>query len=66
MLQWGSEADRSKVSDEIADVMSYCIMLADKLDLNLKEVILRKIKKNEEKYPVEKCRGISKKYNELP
>ncbi|HIU26692.1 MAG TPA: nucleotide pyrophosphohydrolase [Candidatus Copromorpha excrementigallinarum] len=65
-FQWGSEADRSKVSDEIADVMSYCIMLADKLDLNLKEVILRKIKKNEEKYPVEKCRGISKKYNELP
>ena len=45
--------------------MSYCIMLADRLELDIKSEILRKIKKNGEKYPVEKCRGISKKYHEL-
>ncbi len=63
--QWGETPDKKKVSDEIADVMSYCIMLADRLDLDIKSEILRKIKKNGEKYPVEKCRGISKKYHEL-
>ena len=63
--QWGETHDKKKVSDEIADVMSYCIMLADRLELDIKSEILRKIKKNGEKYPVEKCRGISKKYHEL-
>lgn len=64
--QWGSEAaDLQAVSDEIADVINYCIMLADKLDLDLKAEIMRKISANEAKYPVEKAKGSSLKYTEL-
>jgi len=64
-FQWNGECDLLEVSDEIADVMMYCIMLADKLDLNLKDEMLRKISENEKKYPIEKSKGSSKKYNKL-
>ena len=64
-FQWSGEYKLHDVSDEIADVMIYCIQLADKLDLNMKDEILRKIHENEKKYPVEKCKGTSKKYTEL-
>lgn len=64
-FQWSSNYKREEVCDEIADVMMYCIMLADKLDIDIKQEMLRKIKDNGEKYPVEKCKGSSKKYDEL-
>lgn len=64
-FQWGSNFKREAVCDEIADVMMYCIMLADKLDVDMKQEMLRKIKENGEKYPIEKCKGSSKKYDEL-
>ena len=64
-FQWGSTFKREAVCDEIADVMMYCIMLADKLDVDMKQEMLRKLKENGEKYPVEKCKGSSKKYDEL-
>ncbi len=64
-FQWNNDFDQRAVSDEIADVMMYCIMLADKIDINLEQEILRKLEENKQKYPVEKCRGSSKKYNEL-
>ena len=60
-----NEYDREALCDEIADVMLYCIMLADAIDADLKTELLRKIKKNGEKYPVDKSRGSSAKYNEL-
>ncbi len=64
-FQWDSSYDLHNVCDEIADVMMYCIMLSDKLDIDLKKEILRKLDENGKKYPVEKCKGSSKKYNEL-
>lgn len=64
-FQWGSNFKREAVCDEIADVMMYCIMLADKLDVDMKQEMLRKLKENGEKYPVEKSKGSSKKYDEL-
>ena len=64
-FQWNNEYDREALCDEIADVMLYCIMLADAIDADLKTELLRKIKKNGEKYPVDKSRGSSVKYNEL-
>lgn len=62
--QWG-DADIEKVKDELADVLTYCFLLADKLDLNTREIILNKLAKTEAKYPVEKAWGSSKKYDEL-
>lgn len=64
-FQWGTEYKKSKVADEIADVMMYCIMLADRIGIDPKVEMLRKLNENGEKYPVSKSKGSSKKYNEL-
>ena len=64
-FQWDSRYDREALSDEIADVMLYCLMLADKVGLDMKKEMLRKIAKNAKKYPVESCRGRSEKYDKL-
>ncbi len=64
-FQWDSDYDRHQVSDEIADVVNYCIMLADRIGIDLKAELLRKIRENGEKYPVEKAKGSSRKYDEL-
>ncbi len=64
-FQWNDEYDLQNVKEELADIMTYCLLLADVLDIDYKEVILDKIKKNELKYPVEKCKSSSKKYTEL-
>lgn len=59
------EVNVEKVKEELADVFSYAFLLADKYRLDVKEIVLDKLKKNALKYPVEKARGNAKKYNEL-
>lgn len=59
------EVNVEKVKEELADVFSYAFLLADKCRLDVKEIVLDKLKKNALKYPVEKARGNAKKYNEL-
>lgn len=54
-----------KVKEELADIFNYAILIADKYDLDIKQIVLDKIKRNSEKYPVEKAYGSAKKYNEL-
>ena len=54
-----------QVKEELADVLSYCILLADRYGLDLDEIIQSKMKKNAEKYPVEKASGVSTKYTDL-
>jgi NTP pyrophosphatase (non-canonical NTP hydrolase) len=64
--QWQSkETDLNNVKEEIADIMAYCLLLCDYYQIDYKEILLDKIKKNEEKYPVEKAYGKSDKYNKL-
>lgn len=58
-------ADREKVKEELADVFAYALLLAEKYEFDIKEIILEKIQKNALKYPVEKSKGTAKKYNEL-
>ena len=60
-FQWGEEYNLNEVADELADVLNYCILMADALDLDIKEIVLNKIEKNAIKYPVDKARGNSKK-----
>ena len=59
------DANKEKVKEELADVFAFAFLLADKYDLDVKEIVLEKIRKNGEKYPVEKAKGTAKKYNEL-
>ena len=54
-----------KVKEELADIVNYAILIADKYDLDIKQIVLDKIQRNAEKYPVEKAYGSAKKYNEL-
>lgn len=60
-----SEVNVEKVKEELADVLNYAILIADKYDLDIKQIVLDKIRRNAEKYPVEKAYGSAKKYNEL-
>lgn len=64
-FQWNSDFDREKVLDELADVMTYGVLMADKLGVEINDIILRKLEKSEKKYPVDKAKGNSKKYTEL-
>jgi NTP pyrophosphatase (non-canonical NTP hydrolase) len=57
--------DRNKLKEELADVLAFSLLLAGKHGLDVKEIVLEKIRKNGEKYPVEKAKGTAKKYNEL-
>lgn len=54
-----------KVKEELADIFNYAILIADKYDLDIKQIVLDKLRRNAEKYPVEKAYGSAKKYNEL-
>ena len=60
-----ADANKEKIKEELADVFAYAFLLADKYQFDVKEIILDKIQKNAEKYPVEKAKGTAKKYNEL-
>ncbi len=59
------EANKEKVKEELADIFSFAILLADKYELDIKEIVLEKIIKNGIKYPVDKAKGTAKKYTEL-
>lgn len=59
------EADKEKIKEELADIFSYAFLIAKKYNFDIKEIILDKIKKNKEKYPIDKAKGTAKKYNEL-
>ena len=59
------QADIEKVKEELADVFAYAFLLADSYGLDVKEIIFDKIKKNAEKYPIERSKGNAKKYNDL-
>ena len=59
------DANIEKVKEELADVFAFAFLLAEKYNLDVKEIVLEKIKKNAEKYPVEKAKGTATKYNEL-
>lgn len=60
-----SEVNVEKVKEELADIVNYAILIADKYDLDIKQIVLDKLRRNAEKYPVEKAYGSAKKYNEL-
>ena len=69
IFQWKTAAEGVEnldaIKDELADVLIYAYMLADNLNLDIDDIIERKLIKNKEKYPVEKSRNNNSKYTEL-
>lgn len=64
-FQWNNEYNLDEVKEELADVLNYCIQMANKLGVDPKQIVLEKMKKTAKKYPVEKSKGISTKYTKL-
>lgn len=64
-FQWNNEYDLDEVKEELADVINYCILMADKLGFDPKQIVLDKMEKTAKKYPVEKAKGKSTKYTRL-
>lgn len=65
-FQWSdTDYNIDSVKEELADVLVYCRNMLDKLELDEDEIVNAKMDKNEAKYPVEKAKGNSKKYNQL-
>ena len=64
-FQWGTHADPARLRDELADVLTYCFLLADKLGVDPDQIVLDKLAVTREKYPVDKARGSSAKYDVL-
>ena len=65
-FQWNSDNyNKEDVCEELADVFTYCIQMAMKLGVEPEEIIMKKLEKTRKKYPVEKAKGVSTKYNKL-
>ncbi len=70
LFQWTKDnqvvkGKEGEVADELADVMYWLLMLANHYDIDLVQALDEKMNKNEEKYPIEKAKGVATKYNEL-
>jgi len=59
------DADTEKIKEELADIFAYAFLISEKYGFDVKKIILDKIRKNGEKYPVDKSKGSATKYNEL-
>ncbi len=64
-FQWSAVANEADVKRELADVLIYCLLLADRIGMDVDELIRTKIEENRHKYPVERARGRSEKYDRL-
>jgi dCTP diphosphatase len=64
-FQWSADVDRERVIDELADVLTYCLLLADKLGVDANDIVLAKLEETANKYPASKARGKSTKYDRL-
>ena len=64
-FQWNSNYDLEEVKSELADIINYSLLLADKLAVDPKQIVLDKMKITAQKYPVDKAKGVSTKYNKL-
>lgn len=64
-FQWNADIDETRVSGELADVLTYCLLLADRIGLDPDQIVLEKLALTREKYPVERARGRSTKYDQL-
>ena len=64
-FQWNSDANQERVREELADVMTYCILLAASIGADPDKLVLDKLELSRQKYPVDKARGQSTKYDSL-
>ena len=64
-FQWSAEGNPEAIEEELADVLNYCLLLASKLHLDPIDIVKKKLAISAQKYPVEKSKGRSTKYDQL-
>lgn len=64
-FQWNDDANLEEVKEELADVMNYCLQMCQVLNVVPIEIVNKKMDKTEKKYPIDKSKGVSTKYNKL-
>ena len=64
-FQWDAEPASERVREELADVLTYCIMLANRIGADPNQIVLDKLAATRDKYPIDKARGRSEKYDQL-
>lgn len=64
-FQWTPDADIDRVRSELADVLTYCHLLADRLGFDPAEIVREKLAITRDKYPIDQARGRSTKYDQL-
>ena len=65
-FQWSdTDYDLEQVKEELADVLNYCIQMSQVLNLDIVDILNAKMDKTEKKYPLEKSKGVSTKYDKL-
>ncbi len=64
-FQWSADPDSKRVQEELADVLTYCLHLADRIGVDPDRIVLDKLEITRKKYPVDKARGSSAKYDQL-
>ena len=67
LFLWKSadDSDQERIKEELADVLAFALLIANKYDFDIKKIMLDKIEKNALKYPVIKAKGNAKKYTDL-
>ena len=65
-FQWSDDVEQERVTAELADVLTYCLLLADRLHVDPEAIVLAKLEETRRKYPAESARGRSTKYDQLP
>jgi dCTP diphosphatase len=64
-FQWSDDGNPARVKEELADVLTYCLLLADRIGVDPDQIVREKLAQTRDKYPVAKSRGRSTKYDEL-
>ncbi len=70
LFQWSNSDDvvdnnLQELQDELADILIYCHLMADKLDIDLDKAVEEKLEKNKQKYPIDKSYNSKEKYDQL-
>ncbi|UOE42865.1 nucleotide pyrophosphohydrolase [Agromyces larvae] len=64
-FQWDDSADDARIAEELADVLTYCLLLADKLGVDPDKIVIDKLEVTRTKYPIHRAHGRSTKYDQL-
>ena len=64
-FQWNNDYNKEELQQEIADVLNYSILLCHQIGVDPKQIVLDKMEISAKKYPIEKAKGKSTKYNKL-